>query len=369
VNDLTADTRNGLDEGRTLTGTWYTSPEIWELEKRRVFEQFWQYVGHVEQVAKQGQYFTFQLGNVPIVVLRDAEGQIRGFVNVCCHRGSEVVLEKEGMRQTLQCHYHGWTYGLDGRLRAAPRSKSQPNFDASEYSLQPVRVETWGPFIFATTSDEAPSLFEQLGVLPDLIAKTGVDLDKVRFRSVSDYDVRANWKAVAENFLECYHCAVTHPSFTDTVDLDSFSVVADSYVITETVPLKDDVPAAEQGAYAPGDIRDGRYSFAWPSFMVNVFPGPMNISTNQLIPLGVDRTLVRYQFFFAPEVSAEDEKAVVDFALQIQDEDVQIVESVQRGAASGYFNSGVFFENWENGPQYFQRLLLDTLDGHVATKS
>lgn len=363
--------REQLEQGRTLPASWYTSPDVYELEKTVVFERFWHYVGRTDEVAAPGQYFTYRIGKVPIVVVRDTEGELRGFVNVCRHRGSEVVLEECGVRKSLQCHYHGWTYGLDGRLRAAPRSKSQPDFDADAHSLHPIRVETWGPFVFAHVDMDAPPLLEHLGVLPGLIEQTGVDVSKVAYRKTLDYEVAANWKVVAENFLECYHCVVSHPAFADMVDLDTFTVTPTGYVITEIGSMRDDVDLSRQTAYAPkeGEIQDGRYSFVWPGFMLNVFPGKMNMSTNKLVPLAVDRTLVRYEFFFVPEVDEEEETTIVDFAHQIQIEDVTICESVQRGMASGFYDRGTLFLAYENGPQYFQRLVLDALAERVPVEA
>src|SRR5271168_4365475 len=128
---------SALDRGDTLPASWYLDPEIFRAEKERILHRSWQYVGHTGQVARPGDFFTTHLGDIPVVVTRNNDGTLRAFANVCRHRGSEVVLECSGNRQTLQCHYHGWTYNLDGSLRIAPRENEQPSFDKQALSLIP----------------------------------------------------------------------------------------------------------------------------------------------------------------------------------------------------------------------------------------
>ena len=136
---------------------------------------------------------------------------MRAFANVCRHRGAQVVREACGNRKTLQCHYHAWTYNLDGSLRAAPGMKDEPGFDTSAYPLRPLRLETWGPFIFVNLDAEAKPLSHYLGELPALVDATGLRLDGIHRRVRRTYEIAANWKVVMDNYLECYHCPVAHP--------------------------------------------------------------------------------------------------------------------------------------------------------------
>ncbi|MGZ3676448.1 MAG: aromatic ring-hydroxylating oxygenase subunit alpha [Ktedonobacterales bacterium] len=147
-----------LDQGATLPAQWYTSDAVFERERDHVFRRCWQYVGLTEQLARPGDFFTAQLGEVPIVLTRAEDGQIRAFANVCRHRGALVVREECGNRKTLQCHYHAWTYNLDGSLRAAPAAKEEASFDERAFRLIPMQVETWGPFIFVNPDREAGPL-------------------------------------------------------------------------------------------------------------------------------------------------------------------------------------------------------------------
>ena len=207
-----------LEQGLTLPASWYCGPEVARLEQERIFRRAWQYVGRADQVEQSGSYFASQAGDVPIVVTRDGDGALRAFVNVCRHRGHEVV-RGEGRREALQCPYHAWTYALDGSLRSAPRAEREWDFDRRDLSLVPALVETWGPFVFVNPDRDAAPLAESLGDLPVIVAESGVDLDAVRFRERLAWEVAANWKVVVENFLECYHCPVAHRSFASVVDV------------------------------------------------------------------------------------------------------------------------------------------------------
>ena len=164
---------SALERGDTLPARWYVDDGVFQAEKERIFHRTWQYVGHIGQVSSVGDFFTTQLGDLPVVIVRDAGGAIRAFANVCRHRGSEVVLECAGNRKTLQCHYHGWSYNLDGTLRNAPRENEQRAFARETLSLAPFAVETWGPLIFVNPSPAAAPLREVLGKLPAIFERAG----------------------------------------------------------------------------------------------------------------------------------------------------------------------------------------------------
>jgi choline monooxygenase len=152
---------------RTLPWSWYSDPQLLRRETARIFARSWQYAGHTGQVAKSGSYFASWAGEIPIVITRARDGELRAFVNVCRHRGFTVA-RGEGRRETLQCPYHAWTYGLDGKLRAAPRSEREPEFDADELGLLPAAVDTWGPFVFVNPDANASPLVDALGEVPAL---------------------------------------------------------------------------------------------------------------------------------------------------------------------------------------------------------
>ena len=172
---------------KTLPWSWYTDPEILRREQERIFRRTWQYAGPAEHVAEPRTFLTGRAGDLPVVVVRDDGAMLRAFVNVCRHRGS-IVVEGRGSRATLQCPYHAWTYGMDGKLRAAPRADRESGFDPWGIELIPMAVDTWGPFVFVHPDPAARPLAGTLGRLPELLP----DLASLRFHHRSDYELEAN---------------------------------------------------------------------------------------------------------------------------------------------------------------------------------
>lgn len=354
---------DSLARGYTLPAAWYTSAEMFAAEQRQIFRRCWQYVGLTEQVAHPGDFITTQLGSVPVVVLRDTAGALQAFINVCRHRGSTLVLDACGNRTTLQCHYHAWTYDLDGALRAAPGSKNEPDFDRAAFPLLRAQVATWGPFIFVNPDREAAPLSALLGDLPVQLSATGLDLGGIRRRVRREYDIAANWKVVLDNYLECYHCPIAHKGFSDLIDLNDYSVTEYEFYSTQGGPL---TAAARAGttksqlygtAHDAQGVRDGFYAFLWPNFTLNVYPGPGNVSLNLFVPLDEHHTKAIYEYCFVDAVDAEQERQFVRFIDQVQDEDIVLCESVQRGLRSGFFEQGRLMLHRERGLRHFQQLV------------
>lgn len=360
---MTTETRDdlasSLDAGYTLPASWYTDAAVFEREKARIFGRCWQYLGLQDDLPAHGDFLTTTLGDVPIVVVRDADGRLRGFVNVCRHRGSTLVLEDRGCKKSIQCHYHAWTYGLDGRLRAAPGSKAEPDFDASAFSLVPIAVDTWGPFIFVNPEVEATPLQETLGDLPQQVAELGLDLNRLRLRRRDTYDIAANWKVVVDNYLECYHCPVAHPGFTDLIDLDNYTIREYDLFSTQTGPPTDRARMGEAtGLYAIGEgVERGFYVYLWPNFMLNIYPGPGNVSLNLILPVDVGLTRAVYEYCFVEEVGEREVDDFIQFIDQVQREDIVLCESVQRGLRSGYFHQGKLMLSREGALRHFQKIV------------
>ena len=358
---MAVDVRAGLDEGYTLPAGWYLDPEVYHLEQERIFRRSWQYAGHASRVAKPGDYFTCHAGDVPIVVIRDSRGHVNAFVNVCRHRWTEVV-QGSGNRQTLQCPYHAWTYDLDGSLRAAPRSEREPGFDRSEYGLIPVKVDFWGPLIFVNPDPDAVPLAETLGDLPELVASSGLDFNAVRLHSVEQYDMEANWKVVVENFLECYHCPVAHPTFSDLIDVDpdSYRLLAGEWYSSQLAPVR---PSALAGDGRPrpydphGAIGESHFHLLWPNFTLNVVPGPPNMLTLVFLPVGPERTRSVIEHFFAPDTDENLIAEMIEFGNVVGREDQGLVESIQRAVRSGVIERGRLLLSSEHLIQHFQRLV------------
>jgi len=332
----------------TLPWSWYSDPELLTAERRRIFERSWQYVGHTGEVSRPGDRTASHAGHVPVALVRDESGNLRAFLNVCRHRGHEVV-SGTGNRRSLQCPYHAWTYNLDGSLLKAPRSEQEPDFDASELGLIPLRVETWGPLVFVNPDPEAAPLGDVLGPVPELLAQGGIDPVELSFRQRVEYDVAANWKVVIENYLECYHCPTAHPGFSRVVDVD---------------PARYRLESADWSASQFGRSRNGRepvevgqFHFVWPNLRVNVFPGPRNLSIGPALPAGTDRTSGFFDYFFAEGTPDDAVAELMRFDNEVTAEDRALIESVQRGMGSGLLGHGRLLAGSEHLIQHFQGLV------------
>jgi phenylpropionate dioxygenase-like ring-hydroxylating dioxygenase large terminal subunit len=348
-----------LEQGYTLPADWYTDPATFTCEQRRIFRRAWQYGALTEDLERPGDFITRTIGSAPIVILRDTDGELRAFANVCRHRGSQLVLDERGNRKTLQCLYHAWTYNLDGTLRAAPGMKDEPGFDKACHSLFALPVAAWGPFIFVNPDPTAQPLAQTLGPLPPLVEATGLELGAIRRRVQRTYEIAANWKVVVDNYLECYHCPVAHPGFCDLIDTSDYTVTEYEYCSTQTGKLKE---SAKDGRAAnlydtSRGVQEGFYAYLWPNFTLNIYPGPGNVSLNLFVPLAVDRTLAIYEYCFADAVGERGEQDFVRFIDQVQREDIGLCESVQRGLASGYFDQGRLMLSREHALRHFQRLV------------
>ena len=327
-----------------LPSAWYVEPAYLDDELGRVFDRSWQYAGPAELVAEPGTFLTTCAGRVPIVVTRDTDGGLNAFVNVCRHRGAEVARERNGRRKSLQCHYHAWTYGLDGRLRAAPRTEG---LDIGGIELPRAGVGTWGPFIFVNPDTEAGPLEDALGELPRIVADAAVPLEAIRPRRSSRYEIRANWKLVVDNYLECYHCPVAHPGFSSAFDVDDYTLTEyPTFSVQRT-------PGRESG--------EGIYAYLWPNFMLNAYPGPGNVSINLFVPLAADRTLALFEYYLADAVTDAEADEFAAFVDQVQREDTELCESAQRGLRSGRLERGLLVPGREDGLGHFQRLVQQAL--------
>ncbi len=356
---------NPIEDGWTLPAGWYADERVWELERERIFATGWQYAGRTEQVRTHGSFFVSRAGHIPVVVVRDREGTLRGFVNVCRHRGHPVA-SGEGCRETLQCPYHAWTYDLDGSLRCAPRAEREPGFDPTQLSLRPVSVDSWGPFVFVNPDPRANALADTLGELPELIAASGVEVDDLRFHSHHEWEVKSNWKVAIENFLECYHCPVAHPGFAKLIDVDP-----DAYLLTVNASYSSQVGRIRESAlagngkapYVPrGAVTQAQYHFIWPTTTISIEVGPMNVAIERWVPTGLRTTAEVTDYFFGEDVSEEQVQEVIEFGTQVGEEDLALCESVQSGLDSRAVPQGRLMRESEQLIHDFQRKVVAALD-------
>ena len=354
-----------LRRGFTLPAAWYTDDAVFAAERTQIFRRSWQFAGFTEQLAERGSFFSTRIAGTPLVLTRDQDGLIHAFINVCRHRGSELVLAESGRRQTLQCHYHAWTYNLDGALRSAPGAKNEPDFNPDDFPLISVPVDVWGPLLFVNLDHQAEPLRTVLGELPQLTTASGAQLDALHRRVRHTYDLAANWKVVVDNYLECYHCPIAHKSFSAVIDTNQYAVTEYEWCSVQTGALKtSEHPDTAHLPYSTqGSVQAGFYAYLWPNFTLNVYPGQGNVSINHVVPLAADRTLVVKDYCFTEQVSADDEAEFVRFIDEVQEEDEILCESVQRGLSSGYFEQGRLMLSQERALRHFQQLVYRALDG------
>jgi len=353
-----------LEDGWTLPASWYSDPTVAARERERIFARSWQYAGPAEHVSEPGSFMATQAGHIPVVVTRDRLGVLRAFVNVCRHR-AYMIAQGNGCRETLQCAYHAWTYELDGSLRRAPRSEREAGFDTADFSLLPVSVDAWGPFLFVNPDADAAPLAETLRDLPQIVASSGLDLTTLKLHSQTTWEIEANWKVALENYLECYHCPTAHPGFSKVIDVDpdSYALTISPTFSSQIGPIRASALSGDGRApYIPtGDVTSSQYHFIWPNTTINIAPGPQNISLERWVPDGTGRTTEVTDYWFGADVPPEIVQEVLDFDAQVGQEDTDLVISVQAGLDSGTVPQGRLMRESEQLIADFQRRLYDAI--------
>jgi choline monooxygenase len=201
--------RKPLLEAETMPAWTYTSPAFYRREVERIWRKVWNFIGSADHIPNPGDYFTITFAGIPLIILRDLKGTLRAFANSCRHRGSEL-LEGSGNCKLISCPYHSWTYELDGKLRGAPEMEKTLNFDKAQYGLIPIKLGTWGGFIFINFDQDAGPLKDFLGQLPEKLAPYRMENMALARRKIFDMD--CNWKLFVENAKEAYHIATVHRS-------------------------------------------------------------------------------------------------------------------------------------------------------------
>lgn len=337
----------------------YIDPVVLELERDRIFARTWQLVGRMEQLADTGSFITADIAGEPIVIVRDGS-ELRGYHNVCLHRAGPVA-QGCGKRQTLQCRYHGWTYTPRGELLRAPEMEGTQNFRAEDFKLHPVQVASWGPLVFANLDPKAPPLAHFLEDIPSQASK--FNAESMRWVMRKDWHVNCNWKVYLDNYLEGYHVPVVHPGLNKEIDYDQYTVETHRYYSRQYAPLREAHGDASR-KYVPRSKDDqAQYYWLFPNVMLNVYLGQMQ--TNVVLPDGPDKTLVIFEWFATdppadPATDAEWKKLVA-FSDEIQVEDIEICEVVQRNLHSRAYDRGRYSAKRENGVHHFHSLLHEFL--------
>jgi choline monooxygenase len=337
-----------------LPWAWYSDPAVALRERDGIFRRAWQYAGRRAQLTAPGSFAATQVGGLPVVLTRDREDVLRAFANVCRHRGA-IVADGAGERGTLQCPYHAWTYGLDGCLRAAPRTAGDPDFDPTELGLVPMAVDAWGPFVFVNPDAGAGPLADALGDLPDVVRAHGLDVETLRFHHRVEYEIRANWKIALENYLECYHCRLNHPGLVAVIDDRRLALEAVGLRASQFNPAHLDLDVGD-------GIDRGQFHLLLPSLKVNAQPGrAANLSIGPVWPVAPDRCRGFLDYFFAPDAPEDWIEEFMSFDAQVGAEDTALVEGAQRGAGSGLVENGRLLAHDEQLIAHFQAYVRERL--------
>lgn len=316
----------------------YRDPEYLRLERQQIFHDSWQFLCHEEKLRAAGSYLAADIQGQSIVACRDGGGELRAFYNVCKHRGHEL-LKGEGTTKVIVCPYHAWTYNLDGGLLRARRSEHVVDFDKDKICLSPVQVEIFCNLVFVNLNTTAGSLAEQSGELSSEIMTYAPDLESLTFAHRLTYRIKANWKAVVDNFLECCHCPVAHRDFCTLVEMDTYKVTTRGIYSSHMAKAG----RSNNKAYAVDDasVTDHAVWYLWPNTTLMRYPGRGNFMVWRFYPVGPEETYEVFDFFFETSEPNEAETEAIRFIDEVlQPEDIGLVESVQRGMQTPAFSQG-----------------------------
>jgi Rieske 2Fe-2S family protein len=366
----------------TLPGHYYTDPEIFRQEQDRLFESMWFCAIRSADLAKPGAFRTVQVGRESVLFTRSRTGELRAFLNVCRHRGARLCLEEAGeVRRNLQCPYHAWTYDLDGKLIAAPNLVKMPDVDRTKYGLVKVALREWLGYAWVCLADEPPSFEETvMGAaverLGNVAAIEHYGTENLSLGKRMTYDVKANWKLIVENFMECYHCATIHPELTDVLPEFADGYAAQYYV----------GHGAEFGEEVKGFTVDGSEGFARldgvgedqdrryyaitvkPQVFVNLVPD--HVIVHRMFPMSHDRTVVECDWLYSPQVieSGADMAKSVELFHRVNVQDFDACERTQPAMSSRAYRSGGVLVPTEHHIGAFHHWLTEKLDTGSAAQ-
>jgi carnitine monooxygenase subunit len=359
----------------TLPSHYYFDPAIFRREAQEVWFKTWQYVGNLCDLRNHGDYITDRIVDQEVLVVRDREGRLRAYYNVCKHRG-HLLIEGKGNARKLVCPFHAWSYDTDGRLTKAPNAENVPAFDYSEFSLSEIRVETLGPLVFVNLDDQAPSLDSVAGGLLAEWRRAIPHFDELKFVRHEVFPVRANWKFILDG-LECYHCPYIHPQvmgnkdsyLTTTFDSHheefwSTHVTLGDYEMMEKNKEKMPYP------FEQADIKDIFIWFLWPNLVFVARQGPSNFQVLRAVPDGVEGARRHMVNFCLNDPPTAFDLGHMDFYRDVVwPQDREAMEKQGRGIRSRGYRQGRLMvdreHSWrsEHGTHHFQNLVWRALNG------
>jgi len=349
----------------SLRAEAYTERRWADADVAGILARSWQWICHVERLRDPGSYVSATVAGMPVAVVRGRDGELRAFYNVCKHRAHEL-LSGSGTTRNIVCPYHAWTYGLDGNLKAARRADRMESFDMGEVCLDPVLVEEFGGMVYVNLDPAATPLGEQAADLAEEIAFWAPDVAALTHAKRLSYDVATNWKNVIDNFLECYHCHIAHKEFVDLVDMNTYEVRTHGIWSSHFAEAGKHANAAYDVSGA--SVTEHAVWWLWPNTCLLRYPGRGNFMVFQAVPDGPERTLETWDFYLESTELDEAEKESVRYIDDVlQQQDIALVESVQRGMRTPAFDQGrIVFDPAragsglsEHGVHHFHGLVLE----------
>ncbi|MED5393298.1 MAG: aromatic ring-hydroxylating dioxygenase subunit alpha, partial [Actinomycetota bacterium] len=359
----------------TLRGEDYRSPAIYDADLESVFHRRWCYVGRSERLAHVGDRLVIDVGAESVLVLRNRDGDLQAYYNVCRHRGSQLCdASGSGFGAAITCPYHAWSYSLDGELVATP-NVAKEELDRMAFPLHRVAVESWQGMLFVSLATDPPPLVDWLAEHSDeILSFERLQLDRLRLGRLETSTVAANWKILVENYAECLHCPQIHPELVEIIPLHQQGDVIDegrndggawlaeganSFTADGTAPL----PVI--ATMTPDDARSYLSAFVYPNLFVDI-TGTSVILT-RLIPRGPARTDYEIEYLFEPSAVESDDfdpSAVCDFSNLVLAQDNAVCERTQRGVSSRSFDRGMFAARdslcWDFTQQYLADLAAES---------
>ena len=321
----------------SLEAQYYTDPEVFKLETNGVLARTWQFAGHASQLQETGDYFTFEMAGESLFCIKGRDGEIRTFYNVCQHRAHQLV-SGQGQTRVVVCPYHAWTYELTGELRAGPNIKVVKGFDKSSICLTSVRTEVFLGFIFVNLDNDAKPMDDWFPNVRTELESYIPHWDTLAPLEWVEIPENCNWKVSVENYSECYHCTLNHPTFsTGVVRPETYDIQPQGYCLRHTTECNS-MDAMTYDINSGFDKNDEYSSwFLWPMFSFQVYPGNL-LNTYHWRAMDADHVVVWRGWY---SVGGAENDIVRQMAIQDREttvaEDIGLVESVQRGLKSrGY---------------------------------
>jgi glycine betaine catabolism A len=337
-------------DAKTLPQRYFVSPEIFAEELQKIFVTNWVVVGHQSQLAEPGDYFITKVAGENLMVIKDQRSTIRAFYNVCRHRGARLCEEQNGRATAIQCPYHAWTYALDGRLLGAPHMDETPGFNKAEYPLKQARLGLWEGFIFLNLAEASASLEKWFEPLAGKFSPW--NLAALRSAKRIEYDVKANWKLMFQNYSECYHCLGVHPELSKISPYDSaendltegpflggFMRIASDKSLT----MSGNACALPVGNFGDEDFRVVFYYSIFPNMLLSLHSD--YVMVHRLEPQSPERTLIFCDWFFNPEAFKRSDFApedAVKFWDLVNKQDWHVCELSQQGISSRAYEPGPY---------------------------